>query len=145
MTFDERLLVAWSGIQAPTADKITEHGCLECDEIAEYFGGRSWQQFTNVTELRDHSAALALFSNEAFHYYLPAFMSATIKYAVAADLISDSIYFSFRCEFGQAARGRLELFNQSQRNAVAEFLEMLCAENDADDELLAVVNLLRRA
>lgn len=145
MTFEQRIVVAWSGIQPPTVSKITDHRCLECDEIAEYFGGRSWQQFTNVKELRYHSDALALFSKEAFHYYLPAFMTATVEDAVAADVIRDGISLSFICEFGQAARGRLELFNQSQRNVVAEFLETLCAGNAADDQLLAVVSLLRHA
>jgi len=42
MTFEEWLVVAWSGVQAPIVDKITEHRCVECNEIAEYFGGRSW-------------------------------------------------------------------------------------------------------
>ena len=144
MTFDERLRAAWAGVPAPILEKITEHQCEECDEIAAYFGGQSWQQFTNITELRCHADALALFSNVAFHYYLPAFMNATIRDADAADVIPDNIVFSFRCELGQAARGRLELFSQNQRAVVAEFMETLY-ENDGadDDEILTVARLLR--
>jgi len=144
MTFNDQLVAAWSGVQAPTVDQITEHRCAECDEIAEYFGGRHWQEFTNVTELRYHYDALALFSNVAFHYYLPAFMTATLKDLDAADVIPDGIILSFRYEFGQAARGRLELFNQCQRAVVAEFLETVCLDTGAaDDEILTIMSLLR--
>lgn len=144
MTFDKRLSAAWSDVSAPTVDKIAEHHCEECDEIAEYFGGQPWQQFASITELRYHSDALALFSNVAFHYYLPAFMIATLRDAVAADVIPDNIVYSFRCELGQAARGRLELFSQTQRAVVAEFLEMLYENGDfEDDEVLTVASLLR--
>jgi len=50
-TFRDRLVAAWSDSPVPVITEITTHRCLECDEIAEYFGGRPWAQFTNVRRM----------------------------------------------------------------------------------------------
>ena len=62
----------------------------------------------------------------------------TLRDSVTADVIPDSIMFSFECELGTASRGRLPLFNDTQRNLVGEFMEILAEQEieDADDALV---------
>lgn len=136
--FEERLAAAWADVDVPRDDDITDHICEECDEIARYFGARPWQNFTDVQELRLHSEALTLFSRTAFHYYLPAFMRATLRDPVTADAIPDGIMFCFECELGAASRDRLSLFSTAQLDVVGEFMEILARQEieDADDALL---------
>ncbi|HEX7680876.1 MAG TPA: DUF6714 family protein [Thermoanaerobaculia bacterium] len=125
MVFYERLVVAWADVDIPRHAEITKHRCAECDEIAAYFADRPWQELTNVDELRYHADALHLFSNKAFHYYLPAFMCVTLATPDAADVIPGKIVFSFECEFGARSRDRLALFSSHQRKVVGEFIAIL--------------------
>src|ERR1700741_4292626 len=144
MVFAEQLAVAWADVDAPQHQDLTIHRCQECDEIAAYFAGKPWQELTNVNELRYHADALFLFSNAAFHYYLPAFMCATLDNPDAADLIPDKIVFTFESEFGASSRNRLELFSPRQLKLVGEFFTIL-AERGIEDlhDVQTVAELLR--
>lgn len=115
MNLDDDLREAWQGVTPPPLDQITSHECPECDEIAAFFGGRPWSDFVDVDALRYNECALALFAPVAFHYYLPAFIRATLDDPVRADLIPGSIVSSLGLEFGPAGRERLRWFTPAQR------------------------------
>jgi hypothetical protein len=144
--FEEQVIAAWAHVAAPVRAEITDHQCGECDEIADYFADRPWQELTNVGELRYHADALHLFSNKAFHYYLPAFMRVTLVNPDEADMISTNIVVNFRNEFGASSRDRLALFGPRQRELVAEFIATL-AERGIEEipEVDTLTSLLRRA
>jgi len=137
---EDRLVSAWSGFEPPPLDRITTHKCSECDEIADYFGGTVWYDLTDINALRYHEVALALFAPEAFHYYLPAFMRATLRDPSGADVIPEGIMSSLELELNSRSL-RLELFTAEQRRVVAQFLralpELQVAETD-DVEILAL-------
>jgi hypothetical protein len=128
MTLRETIEQAFSDVPYPGDTRITSHGCPECDEIAEYFRGTTWRGHS-VDLLRYHSAALSLFTSEAYHYFLPAFMPATLDDAEAADLIPHSIV----CDFTRPSEAdlqphfdrRLALFTPEQSRAVIGFLGYL--------------------
>jgi hypothetical protein len=130
----ERITAAWAGVDPPDEALITNHRCDECDEITAYFAGKRWQDVTNLTEIGHHADALFLFSNAAFHYYLPAFMLAVLNDPGAIGIVPDNIAANFRNELGCAARDRLAAFDPMQRVVVGEFLEMLLPELCATDQ-----------
>ena len=145
MVFSERLVAAWADVPIPEATAITDHRCEECDEVTAHFAGRSWQEVMNIDDLRDHADALFLFSNAAFHYYLPAYVCATLENPEAVGVVPDNIASNFRQEFGVASRDRLTMFDTRQRVLIGEFLEMLLPELcEADQEDIRTVSALLR-
>jgi hypothetical protein len=129
----ERLIAAWAHLFPPEEAGITDHRCEECDEITAYFAGKSWKEVTNPDDLGYHADALFLFSNVAFHYYLPAYMFATLENPDAVGVVPDNIASIFRAEFGVASRDRIALFDSRQRILVGEFLETLLPELCEED------------
>lgn len=131
-------------VSPPPRSAITDHVCDECEEITEFFRGKPWTDFDDVTALRYHSDALFLFAPAAYHYYLPAFIRATLRDEKAADLIPDVIFSTIRVEFGNSSRGRLELFSLAQRKLIAQFLNTIEVAIDAAEaeEIAAVADLL---
>jgi len=145
MLFEDRLIAAWAHVLPPEEAGIADHRCQESDEITAYFAGKSWKEITDLDGLAYHADALFLFSNVAFHYYLPAYMLATLANPDAVGVAPDNIASSFRAEFGVASRDRLALFDSRQLILVGEFLETLLPELCAEDqnEIRTVSALLR--
>ncbi len=116
----------------PGDDRITDHeDCLECAEIAEYFRGTSWRVHS-LAKLWEHHAALSLFTPDAFHYFLPAFMLATLEQPREADLIPHSIAFHFTRGLSDEEQftQRFSRFSTAQRQAVAAFLREYAATGE---------------
>lgn len=99
MNARELIESAFAGVSYPGDERITDHkGCLECQEIAAYFRGTSWRDHT-IEKLWEHRTALSLFTSEAFHYFLPAFMLGTLGHPREADEIPQSISYQFVPDF----------------------------------------------
>ena len=87
--------------------------------VYEYFVGSD--QFEHpVKELRYNSVALSFFTDEAFRYWLPAFMFAELDDPEGADIIAESIAYHL-----SAAKGAHRLilnFSDAERSATKDFL-----------------------
>jgi hypothetical protein len=116
---------AFTGVPQPADDNITRcpYNCAECRRIAELFKGKTSGGFS-VEELRTVHVALSLFTPEAFHYYLPAFMLASVDSYEKGDVIPDAIRFHF--EYSHEAQGhfplRMSKLSPVQRKAIIEYL-----------------------
>jgi hypothetical protein len=123
-------------------------GCLECPEIAKAFRGRRWDAVPLET-LRYHHEALFLFTDEAYRYFLPAYLTATVKSYKKAGNISHSVVFSLRPRPKddpelKRFRARMGGFSKTQKVAIRAFLEHMVAEHDEDDPLHDVPRALGR-
>lgn len=121
----------FSDVPYPGDDNITNHpGCLECEEIREYFRGKSWRDLESL-DLYPYQA-LSLFTPEAFHYFLPGYMLATLNAnGPALDMVAYGV-ISLGGYRGQAdasiekhAISRLCLFTKEQREVIAEYLRFI--------------------
>jgi hypothetical protein len=122
MSLQENIERAFADVPYPGHTQITAHRCPECDEIADYFRDTAWRGHS-IEHLGSHASALALFTPEAYRYFLPGFMLATLENPQAADAIAGNIVFGF---FSTPEVGkRLALFNSDQRDAVVGFLRHL--------------------
>lgn len=116
MDFDAELIAAWTGVAIPARSDITSHRCPECDDIADFFEGKSWEDLVDIEALRFHFEALTLFASPAFHYYLPAFMQlfSPAQLRVVARFLRTSL--------------QLEIFDElDEADALADVLD-LCAD-----------------
>jgi hypothetical protein len=116
---------AFVGVPQPADDNITRcpYHCSECQRIAGLFKGKTSGSFS-VEELRTVHVALSLFTPEAFHYFLPAFMLASVDSYEKGDVIPDAIRFHF--EYSHEAQGhfplRMSKLSPAQRKAIIEYL-----------------------
>jgi len=128
MTGAESLIrAAWAHGLLAADEAITSHSCLECDELAEYFGGTTWAEHTDVNALREHAVALSLFTSSAFCHFLPAFLLASLADPAGADIIVDNVCFAFTPspEVETRALERLRVLTPAQREALGEWFNEL--------------------
>jgi hypothetical protein len=147
MNLENSIREAWSDARRPDANSLTPHSCPECDEIAQTFAEKDWRQMRDIELLRYNGVALTLFSASAFHYYLPAFMIATLNDPKGVDLIPDTILSNAEREVNGDPKGWLPLFTEAQRRTLAAFLLECIArgilDEQFDSEVPVVAELLQ--
>ena len=125
MTLREKIQLAFGGVPIPDDDNIIVPGSPHPDakSVAEFFRGKLWTTVT-TGEAREMHGALTHFSPEALHYYLPAFMLASLDAYDIFDLIPESIRVDL--EYVGAHRThfpvRMAEFNRDQKRAITDFL-----------------------
>jgi hypothetical protein len=102
----------------------------ECREIASAFKAKSWNDVCREM-VRKYSQALPLFTPEAFRYYLPAYMIASIEPGSDADAVRDFVLANLtppRQPTGWPAEffhARAAQFSAAERDANKSFLELI--------------------
>ena len=122
----------------PHSNSVTPCRCSECEEITAYLRDSFWRG-RSVEDLRYHEAALSLFENEAFEYFLPAFLVAAVEDPEAADVILDGI--PFHLDRAREVRN----YTPVQRQVVAEFMRWMLDEfSDYDGKYSRLVEKFSR-
>jgi hypothetical protein len=141
MELREQIERAFEFTPAP-AGRIVD--TLQDDEgVSDYFRGKPWRGH-KVEDLRFHDAALSFFTAEAFRYYLPAFMLASIDDPIEADVIPGGILYHFSAPDDPRQWGRISALAPAELDAVAAFVRSL-ADGHNDGEILAILEGLERA
>jgi hypothetical protein len=137
MTLKQAIEAAFANVTYPGDNNITHcpYGCSECRRVAEYFKGRTWTEH-DLAELRAHHVALTLFTPEAFHYFLPAFMLASMDAYEKGDVIPDAIRFHF--EYSHEVQGhfavRMSRLSAPQRKAIIDYLILMESKGAGSSE-----------
>lgn len=128
MALKQTIETAFAEVPYPGDDNITRcpYHCAECRRIADFFKGKTWPHLT-LEGLRAHHVALSLFTPEAFHYFLPAFMLVSMVSYEKGDVIPDAIRFHF--EYSAEMQGhfavRMSRFTVEQRHAIIDYLDLM--------------------
>jgi len=139
----ESIAAAFAEVPYPGDDNIIRcpYNCAECQRIADYFKGKTFLGHT-AEDLRNHHVALALFTADAFRYFLPAFMLASLDSYEKGDVLPDAIRFHF--EYVQEYRNffavKMTNFSPAQRRAVIEYL--VCMEGKGAGSSEEVIGML---
>jgi hypothetical protein len=81
--------------------------CWECEEMREFFAGKSWRTL-GAKGLRRHGGADALFTIKAYCHLLPAYLVAAIREPRELDVCVDHLAYRFGPEPGDPwSNGRL--------------------------------------
>lgn len=124
---------AFSGNTYPGDSKIVLPSKFEYDTeregIRDYFTGRKWKQCSVKDREWFNNTSWCVLTREAFQYYLPAFLIASIRDYSEADLIPSSIVNCLtppRPNVSTQARldfdARVAFLNESQKRAIKTFL-----------------------
>jgi hypothetical protein len=125
MALKQTIEEAFASVPYPGDNNITRcpYNCSECRRIAGFFKGKQWTGHV-AEELRPYHVALSLFTPEAFHYFLPAFMLVSLARYEKGDVIPDAVRFHF--EYSQEIQGhfavRMSKFSAEQRHAIIDYL-----------------------
>lgn len=107
----------------------------DCREIAAAFKGKHWGDVPLELLLGSHES-LSFFTDEAFRFYLPAYLLAAIERYEDADIIPLYVLFSLRPsrKGEEEARflARMEGFSTVQREAIRSFLRFMAHAHAAD-------------
>ena len=143
--FREKLEEAFADAPYPGDDNLTECPCPECQEIAEYFRGKTWRGHT-VRNLRYHEAALNLLTAEAVHYFLPAFVLAELEDPEEADVIYDGLIFIFTPSGSSRQKENIKLLSKAQSEVMIDYLRYCLAEEGEylDNNITEAITALSR-
>lgn len=133
MNVREQIIEAFRNVPRPYHDNIAAGPWPECEEIAQYFRGTTWQGHT-ARNLRKHAPALSFFTPAAYRYWLPAFMLAEIDDPETADIIAEGIAYDFTESSPRDAR--IVQFTQEELRAVAAFFDE-CARRYGDSRMFS--------
>lgn len=128
MALKETIEEAFAGVPYPGDDNITRcpYNCSECRRVAAFFKGKPSTGYT-AEELRKYHIALSLFTAEAFHFFLPGFMLASLDSYEKGDVIPDAIRFHF--EYTQEMQGhfnlRMSKLTAEQRRTIIDYLILM--------------------
>lgn len=128
MALKKLIIEAFANVPYPGDDNITKcpYNCSECRRIADYFKGKAGTGYT-AEELRPYHVALSLFTPEAFHFFLPGFMLASVDSYEKGDVIPDAIRFHF--EYSQEMQShfavRMSKLTGEQRHAIIDYLILM--------------------
>jgi hypothetical protein len=99
--------------------------CEECAELTKSFRGKEWK-FVTLETLVHHRDSLPLFKPEAFRYYLPAYMIATILHFEKVDVLACNTIYSLSPPRKQSWMDwfipRVTGFTPPQQGVIREFL-----------------------
>ena len=119
---------AFAKVPYPSDDNITDceykrscgNSCLDCLQIADYFHGKNWRR-EKTKDLRRNEDALNLFTVEALHYFLPAFVWAVLEDKQEADVLYDKLIFLFRDLTAPRTENIVARLTEAQRKVLIEY------------------------
>lgn len=115
---------------------ITEHECEECFGVRKTFLNKDWKQIT-PRALQENYDKLPLFSPEAFHCFLPAYLIYSLE-NFTADEVCDFVVYGLmvRSDKNQDSteyqKRRFECFTKKQISIVSEFVDLAIQSDEYD-------------
>ena len=111
-------------------------GDLECTQVAHAFKGKQWSDLS-VSFLRLYPDSLFFLSPEAYWFYLPAYLLASVLSYRCADIITINVVYSLTPPANKGSErdcfdAKIQGFSPEQRAAIKAFLEFLQCEHAGD-------------
>lgn len=122
----DKIIKAFSNVSYPK-DFITNHECDECFAVRKAFLNKSWKEIT-PSVLEENYDKLPLFSPEAFHCFLPAYLVYSLENFVYEGVCEFTLYtltpnreIKINPIWWQE---RFKEFNLTEFNLIYEFLDL---------------------
>lgn len=131
-----RLIQEFSSVQRPETNRLTDSRTEEAIETVSFFAPYRWQDVPLIL-VEKHPDATSWFSIQAFHYYLPSFIKASIEQGDIYELYVSSAYYSFVNKPSKSLvdlqNQRLAVFSKPQLEVILEWLQWLLAMAEKDE------------
>ncbi|MEZ4299566.1 MAG: DUF6714 family protein [Polyangiaceae bacterium] len=105
----------------------TAPGHPEAQEVADAFRGKHWKD-VSLDMLFAHRLSLPLLSNEAFRFYLPAYLLAAVLHADEVDTLRENVFYMLTPPTSEPQASsfaeRIKGLDTAQTGAVQRFVEL---------------------
>jgi hypothetical protein len=118
------LASAFEDVQRPSDDRIFKPNAayfFDIDQAIRDFTANHWKQLA-LEALVKHKDNLPFLTPQAFHYYLPAFLIASIEHPKTVDVLRDNVIHSLAPPIdNEDFASSVSIFTQQQAKAVLNF------------------------
>ena len=131
----ENIKKAWEHVPYPGNENIFTPDSYDDEDITEYFFGTTWEGHS-VVQLRVHCSAIStFFSPKAYHYWLPAYLIASIEDPDELSQGVDRLIGSFTPEidasrFSMDQRERFALLTNEQKLCIILVIEFILSQDE---------------
>lgn len=139
----EKIIKVFDEVSIPKGS-VAEHKCEECSEMREVFTGKEWRTLTPEI-LEANYDKLPLFSHEAYHCFLPAYLIHSLENFrdnsnLDGDLVWEFTGYNFmyhgKLEPNDWKLNRYQNFSKEQLYTVYEFIDLLIQKEDYDEFII---------
>jgi adenine-specific DNA methylase len=118
---------------------ITDHECEECFGVRKTFLNKNWKQITPEI-LQENYDKLPLFSPEAFHCFLPAYLIYAIDHIDEDDEVYDFCCYHFMLgknddSMNEWRKYRYLFFNKRQLKALLGFIDLALSSKEFENSI----------
>ena len=128
-----QIISAFDNTQKPTRIVAASTGGFEPSIVEAYFLNKDWREISMLQMVKDgyegaELSALLFMSDEAFRYFLPAFLLININEDDIADLTFDTTLYRLTLPLEDhvdfaSCREKFDGFSLEQKNVIADFLK----------------------
>ncbi len=124
----QRIVKAFSSVPRPSKENIARHECEKCEELRNVFAPLSWDSIDRET-LETYHGKLPLFTPQAFHYFLPAYLLQSLQGFNDDNIVCEfTIIFLCPTVENEAVEEwwleRMKQFTPEQKDVIAIFLKL---------------------
>jgi hypothetical protein len=131
-----QIQAAFADVPRPANDDLLHPNCFDDNDIAELYEVVDWHDLSDAM-VENEYAALSFLSPEGFHYFIPAYMSFTLRHPESGAAAVESTLWSLSPVSDQHfTPSKFIHFNAAQAASVVAFLEAISAYHEVDDALL---------
>ncbi len=138
----ENIIRAFAGVPAPETPLIN-HECEECFQLQEAFVGKSWNDVSSEL-IREHFSNLPLFSPQAFHAFIPAYLIYSVENFHNDDMVSEFAAYALLPDklaiddegHGNWWKLKLSLFSDDQFVVLLEYFDLVARMDEYFDQTL---------
>ena len=124
----QKFLAVFPKTDPPPPERITSHDCEECDGVRDDFRNLKWWS-ANSELIDDNFDDLPLFTPEAYHYFLPAFLLRALEKFEPDNLVLQFCIYNLSPTQTPADdpwySARLNQFAPEEISAISNFLECI--------------------
>jgi hypothetical protein len=140
MTNKEKLIIeielAFENTAFPSNQNQSDTYGSEAEEINQLFSGKHWKEITDDFISQNTYLELAFMSEEAFCFFLPAYMIYALRYYKHDEDVESADHILQRTTFKLDDRTLIPKFSSSQISTITQFIEfagkswLFCFEKD---------------
>jgi hypothetical protein len=124
----DKIVAEFSDTPKPRVDELMPHRCDECDAIRDKFRNVEWSSAGHDL-LANNVDALSLFSAQAFHYYLPAYLLDALNrfyaYDIVLEFVLNCLSPSPKVDNGEFTNERKSKFSAKQQAVIVDFIKLI--------------------
>jgi hypothetical protein len=127
---------AFSDVPRPSNDDLLHPNCFDDNDIAALYAVANWRDLSDAM-VENEYAALFFLSPEGFRFFIPAYMTFSLRHPTSGAAAVQSTLMSLSPDYDCAfTPSKFIHFVDAQAAVVVDFFEVMAQHENVDDALL---------